>query len=186
MLGRQLLQQLAGVLAEFRGVALHLDAGALPQHRHARRSGDGVACEGVEVEVGAAELIEEFGRGDDASDGMPVAERLAQRHQVRTNAVQFVAPEMQPDPTEAGLHLVGDDQTAGVPHQFHQTLDVPGGWPQQPLGGKQRIEQQRGHTVPCRLQRRDRGGRRGQRFSQHDVFGPRIAVQIRDAQRPNM
>ena len=58
---------------------------------------------------------------------MPVAHGLAERHQIRNDAVLLVAPHVPPDATETALHFVRDVQAAGLAHQFDGTPHEAGG-----------------------------------------------------------
>ena len=52
---------------------------------------------------------------DDGGERMPVADRLAHRHDVRHDALRLEAPEAASDAAEADLDLVGDADGAGRP-----------------------------------------------------------------------
>jgi hypothetical protein len=77
-----------------------------------------IATEGVEVLHAVGEGRRDLRRGHHCGEGVPVAGRLADRHDVGHQPLGREPPERGAHPTEADLHLVGDDQTAGRAHML--------------------------------------------------------------------
>ena len=86
------------------------------EHREADLAGDGVAAEGVEVLHAVRERGRDRRSRHDRAERMPVADGLAQRHDVGDDvlALRLESPEMRPDAAEADLDFVGDAHGAGL------------------------------------------------------------------------
>src|SRR5215469_2466512 len=90
------------------------------QHGERRGAGHAVATVGVEIASASGELGKHAGATYDGRDRVTVAHGFAHGDQVRNDAVTLEAPHGLPEAAEAGLHLIGDEQPAGLVHPAHR------------------------------------------------------------------
>ena len=97
------------------------------------------------------------GRSTMPGDRVAVAHRLADRDDVGHDAVALEAPHVLAGAAEAGLHLVGDEQAAGLVDRVHGAgFRKPFGPAKMPSLEKDRIDDQHGRLDAVALQVGDR------------------------------
>ena len=96
------------------------------EHREPDRARDRVAAERAEEFHPVVERRGNRRRGDHRANRMPVADRLAEDDDVGDDALGFEGVEVCAKATVRGLHLVGDADAAGGPHD---RVDTPRGSP---------------------------------------------------------
>ena len=117
----QLVQLLLEVVADLLGVARQVLLDRLAHHRQRHRRRQRVAAERRAV-VAVGEDVRLLG-AEDRADRHAAAEPLRQRHHVRLDAVQLVAPQ-RPEPPDARLDLVEDQQQVVLVAPVAQALEV--------------------------------------------------------------
>ena len=83
------------------------------QRRQSRHAGCRAAAERTEKLHTVAEAVGDLACGDHRTHRIAVRDRLAKDDDVRRDRVLLERPEMCAEPTEPGLHLVSDADTAG-------------------------------------------------------------------------
>ncbi|MNI49926.1 hypothetical protein D3C73_1045650 [compost metagenome] len=156
--GGQRLQALLHVSADVLRVFQQLLLLDHVQHRHADRRRHGRATEGVEVHRMATEGFDQGLVGDQAGQWIAVTHGFAEGDDVRHHAVGLMTPQVITGTAEAGLHFVGDEQTAGGADQRSGLVDETGRHPWQAFVGEQGVDQQRGRANALGLHRGNRGG----------------------------
>ena len=157
--------------------ALLLDG---PQYFDRCSAGSGATSEGAEVVGVGDEPVHEVRRAADGGDGVPVAHRLAQGHQISGHPASHEAPQVVPCAPVACLHLVCDVQSTGGMHEAGSLHGPVVGRPADPVAGENPVDQHGRHAVAGgvealdRRRHRRRGG--GRRLDQPDVRRRRLVT----------
>ena len=108
MLRREPLEPREHVVADDARVLLQLLLLEDIEHRVRRGAGHRIAAESIEVHHLAPRTRSQARRGHDAGDGVAVAHRLAERDEVRDDAIPLVTPHVGAGAAKAGLNFVRD------------------------------------------------------------------------------
>ncbi len=128
------------------------------EHGHAGGAGHRIAAKRVEVAGLGTEFLDEFWAQRHAGDRKAVAHRFAHGHHVGHQPVALEAPEGFPRAREAGLHLVGDEDTALGADQIDGGFEEARRIGIEPVAGKDRIHDEGGRLDAVGAHRGNGGG----------------------------
>ncbi len=121
------LQRLEEGVAEQDAVADGIETIHFVEYGIPDRDRHGIATERVEVLHPVVKRCGDRAGRDDHPERMPVSCRLAHRDDVRVETVSLKGPE-DAGPTEPGLHLIGDHESASLPHRVVGSLEDSRFW----------------------------------------------------------
>ena len=117
------------------------------EHCERRPGRDRVPAERAEELARERQPLHEFASRDHGSDGIPVSHRLPERHHVGRDAILNERPEVFAQPAVAGLHLVRDEETAGVVRPSHDRRDLLGRRCPDAVARQPAVEERHGDAV---------------------------------------
>ena len=117
------------------------------EHGERRGCSDRVAAEGGERPARVREPLGELPPRHDRRDRIAVAHRLAERDDVRRDAVPRERPELRPEPAVARLHLVRDVEPSRGMRPLHEQLELRALGRVDPVAHQRPVEKRRGEIV---------------------------------------
>src|SRR5450759_1790284 len=95
------------------------------EHRRSHCAGNCAAAEGAEELEAIAEGCRDLGSGHHGSNGIAIADGLAQHHDVRDNILQLETVEMHSEPAVRGLHLISNTHAACLANPGVHRRQIP-------------------------------------------------------------
>ena len=125
-----LLHQVAQARLHDLAHLMHVVLQVFPLHDLKRRPrcghGHRVAAKRVEISHVMAEILGHLGLHGDIGHRLAIAHGLAHRHDVGHHAVPLIPPHMRAGAGKAALHLVGEEDTAGLMDNIKNRLQHAG------------------------------------------------------------
>ena len=119
----------------------------LVQHGERSGAGDGIAAECIEIAKRLAKARHDLRARDNAANGVTVGHGFAERDDIGGNPLTFKAPEVQADPPETGLDLIGNEQTTRRAHDPCRFIEPAFGQVWKPLVDEIGANNQRGKAM---------------------------------------
>jgi hypothetical protein len=119
------------------------------EHRERRSARHRIAAEGREPLRRLGESLGELPARDQRRDGVAVAHRLAECHDVGGDTLRRERPQVLAAAPVPDLHLVGDVERAGVVRPLGQCADGVRGRHGDPVGGEPAVDERRGRLHPA-------------------------------------